>query len=225
MKVSWKVLVLTVSAAVLATAALLHRRDVRRAEEAATLRRAIAMLDVRPPKPLEANTVDRKKPEEQTIAGTKPGRPVAGPEDVPEGAYHNAGWATATAAYHTLAWLCDRGDAEALAEAIMFEPKAREWIVAYHGQLSPEARARWQTPEQMAAALYVSAVMMRPFPAAAILELAEEEQVGPGRIKIRLPGTGKDGLQFQQEPDGWRFVITEEMVNSYLAQKSPAAGK
>ena len=59
-----------------------------------------------------------------------------------------------------------------------------------------------------------------PFPRAALLERGTVESVKDDRVMLRLPGTGRDRSEFQRTPEGWKFAITEPLVDRFLAARS-----
>ena len=70
----------------------------------------------------------------------------------------------------------------------------------------------------MAAALLISDGMNRPYPVATIIEHARTEQLGAGRMVVHLPDTGRPRSECQKTADGWKFAITEAMVDEYVRQ-------
>jgi hypothetical protein len=68
----------------------------------------------------------------------------------------------------------------------------------------------------MAAALLTQSIMARPFPNADILETATPEAIGEGRVKMRMPNVPRDGTEYQQTAEGWKYAVTEKMVDDYL---------
>lgn len=139
------------------------------------------------------------------------------PGGVPVTEYRNEGRATPIAALQTMAWAIDYGDAGALEKLISFDDTAKEKAAAYWASLSQASRTQWGSLEGMAAALLISDGVHRPFPPAKVLEKATSEVVGKDRIRLRLPGTSREITQYQRTPDGWKFAITEAMVDAYLA--------
>jgi len=132
--------------------------------------------------------------------------------------YRNEGLATPLATLQTFAWACDRGDIEVVQKLLFFDGPARAKAEALLASMPSTARTAWKSPEEMAATLLTSANMNGPFPGAAILEKATVEPIREGRVMLRLPDTPKDRGEYQKTEDGWRYVITEKMVDDYLAR-------
>lgn len=137
--------------------------------------------------------------------------------------YRNEGAATPLATLQTFAWASDRGDVEAVGRMICFDPAARTKAEAVLAAVPAEARARWKTVDDMAAELLTSQGINAPFPGASILAQATIETVGDDRVRLRLPGTLKDNTEYQRTPDGWKYVITEEMVDDYVRRQRAEA--
>lgn len=128
--------------------------------------------------------------------------------------YRNEGRATARAALQTLAWSCDRGDAEMLMKLLQLEPEARAKAEAYYAGLAPEARGQWKSADEMVATLMTLAAQMSPFPSADVLAAAVMEPAGDDRMLLRVPGTNKDRLPFRRGADGnWSFALDAAMMD------------
>ena len=142
------------------------------------------------------------------------------------GNYRNEGQSTPHAALQTLAWACDQGDEELMQRLLVFDDIARKKIEAHFAGLPPEARPTGVSLEALAAALYVSDGIQRPYPVAEVLALARFEPVSPTRMILRLPGTKNgDGYEFQQTAEGWKVAITEAVVDDYIRQSAKPASK
>jgi len=130
--------------------------------------------------------------------------------------YRNEGNATPVATLQTFAWACDRGDTELVSRLLFIEVAARPKAEAFMASLPGNLRAQWKTVDQMAAAILTESIMAQPFPNADILETATSEQVGADRVRLRMPTISKDGTEYQKTADGWKYVITEKVVDNYL---------
>lgn len=133
--------------------------------------------------------------------------------------YRDEGRATPLAALQTLAWACDRGDDATVSRMLYFDPAAQKKAEAYFASLPADARAHWPTVNDMAATLLTRDIMEHPFPAAEILATATTEPLSPDRVVVRLPGTPKDGGEYQRTATGWSYAITEAAVDAYLARR------
>lgn len=130
--------------------------------------------------------------------------------------YRNEGNATPLATLQTFAWACDRGDTGTVRRMLFIEEAARPKAEAFMAGLPENVRAQWKTVDEMAAAILTESIMARPFPRADVLETATPEEVAPGRIKLRLPNVPKDGTEYQQTAEGWKYVLTEKAVDDYI---------
>ena len=137
--------------------------------------------------------------------------------------YRFQGQATPVDTLQTMAWAMDRGDVEFVLKVITFDDAARTKVEAYRASLPPEARARWPNVELLAATLLTNRGINRPYPRADLLARATVEPVTDERVVLRLPGTPKDREVYQKVGDEWKWVITEALVDAYLAQVSRAA--
>jgi len=136
--------------------------------------------------------------------------------------YRIEGQVTPINALQSVAWACDHGDAATLQKLVVFDEAAREKATAFHASLPAELRAQWASLEAMAAAVIISDTLNNPYPVAVILQQAKFEQINPERLLLHLPDTRCDGAVYQQTSDGWKFAITEEMVDDYISKKTSA---
>lgn len=144
---------------------------------------------------------------------------VAGaPTEKPAEYYRNEGNTTPLATLHTFAWACDRGDVETVGRLLHIEAAARPKAEAFMAALPESARAQWKTVDEMAAAILTRSIMASPFPNSDILETATVEPAGPDRVRLRLPDIPKDGTEYQKTADGWKYVLTEKVVDDYIRQ-------
>lgn len=137
--------------------------------------------------------------------------------------YRNEGSATPQAALQTLAWTGDRGDPEELARLIVLDPAAHRRAQTYFDSLPADVRGKAGTVDRLAAVELTASIIHRPFPRAVALEQATVETVGEDRVALLLPGSIRDRMEFQRTGDGWKYVITEAMVNAFLAARGAAA--
>jgi hypothetical protein len=137
--------------------------------------------------------------------------------------YRNEGRATPLAALQTFAWACDCGDINAIRQLFVIDPDARPKAEAFYAALPVNARTQWKSVDEMAATLLVQNGMEHPFPAADILSAAPMETIRDGRVRLRLPGTQRDGMEFQQDSGGWKHAITGEMVDNYIRRTTQAS--
>jgi len=153
-------------------------------------------------------------------AGVATSTPVAAevPAPPPAEYYRNEGNVTPLAALQTFAWACDRGDTEMVGRLLHIDPAARPKAEAFRAALPEKIRAQWKSVDEMAVALLTRSIMARPFPNADILETATIEPLSEDRVRLRLPDVPKDGTEYQKTADGWKYVLTEKVVDDYIRQ-------
>src|SRR5688572_31742901 len=148
---------------------------------------------------------------------------AAAPVVRPPDHYRNEGNATPHAALQTFAWACDRGDIAAVGRLLYIEEAARPKVEAFVAALPENVRKQWRSADETAAAILTQSVMARPFPRADILETATSEDAGAGRIRLRVPNVPRDGTEYQLTADGWKYVLTEKVVDAYIQRaRQPA---
>ncbi|HEY0966267.1 MAG TPA: hypothetical protein VGD88_02660 [Opitutaceae bacterium] len=141
----------------------------------------------------------------------------------PESYYRNEGNATPLASLQTFAWAGDRGDAGLVGRLLHLDPAARSKAEAYRAALPEKVRAQWETVDAMAASFLTLEMMARPFPSADVLATASAEPVDTDRVRLRMPSVPRDGSEFVQTTEGWKFVLTEAMVDNYIRQSQSQA--
>jgi hypothetical protein len=144
-----------------------------------------------------------------------------GATDLTSRDYRNEGQSTPLAALQTLAWACDRGDAQTVGKLLCFDPAARMKAANYFASLPLDLRRRWSSIEALAAEVETSDGISHPFPIPAVLAVANVERVGENRVEIQMPGTNHERMHFQKIDSIWKYAITESMVDEYLAQTKP----
>lgn len=204
-------------AASVITAGGLYYHQRSRADESSRLRAANAQLRLQ----VSARHAAQIAPQETrttTLVKPKPASAKLQDPRAPESDYRNEGQSSPVATLQTFAWACDRGDAARIKDLLCFEPQGRQKAEAFMAALPSEVRERWNSPEAMAADLLTQQGMQQPFPAATILARALPEEAVDGRVTLRLPGTPKDGTLYQKIGDRWHYVITEAVVDRYIAE-------
>ena len=152
-------------------------------------------------------------------AGTMPAFPVAvaTPVQKPVEYYRNEGNASPLATLQTFAWACDRGDTDTVGRLLYIEAAARPKVEAIMAGMPESVRTHWKNADEMAAALLTERIMRSPFPDAEILATATVEPITTDRVRLRLPDIPKDGTEYERTAEGWKYVITEKMVDGYIA--------
>ena len=137
--------------------------------------------------------------------------------------YRDDGNGTPQATLQTFAWACDRGDTQKVCELLYIDAGARPKAEAFMASIPEKARASWKTVDEMAAAILTRSVMASPFPNADILETATVEAIQEDRVRLRLPDVPRDGTEYQKTPTGWKYVLTEEVVDRYISRSRAEA--
>ena len=123
-----------------------------------------------------------------------------------------------------MAWACDRGDVETMTKLFIIDDTARAKANAIYTAMPAAVRSEWNSAEASAAAMIVHNGIEQPYPGSEVLALAKIEPIAEGRVTLLLPGAIVSGLVFQQTADGWKYVISEAVVDDYLArQPTPAS--
>ncbi len=123
---------------------------------------------------------------------------------------------TARAALAAFAGACNRGDIPAVTGMLHFEPAARVKAIAFMDSLPPTMKGKWRHPEELAADLFVDGAMGNPYPTNIVLASAKEEAVREGRVRLLLPDATRDRFEFERTEAGWKYLVTEAMVDGYL---------
>lgn len=200
-------------AAAILTAGALYYFNQSRAHEAAVLRRDNNRMR------MQVSQRPRVRPVTPVASAPRAPHDSAATAPVvtaPVENHRNAGQATPHDALNTFAWACDHGDTETVGSMLYFDPAAREMAEGILAGLPDNERAKFKTVDEMAAAMITANSLARPFPHEAILNAATIEPLAEDRAKFRLPGTARDGLELQRTADGWKYAITEAMVQAYL---------
>jgi hypothetical protein len=138
------------------------------------------------------------------------------PTQNPAESYRNEGNATPLAALQTFAWACDRGDTEAVRRLLHIDVGARPKAEAFMASLPAAGRSHWKNVDEMAAKVLIHSIMARPYPNADILETATVEPITADRVRVRLSDVPIDGTEYQKTAEGWKYVLTEAVVDNYI---------
>lgn len=216
---SWKSSLLAAIAAAVVAAFAFRYFHHQRQVEAARLRRANAVLGL-------AITRQRER-----VAGPA-GMPAPGSggpdrsaaDQQSGGHYRNDGRGSPLSTLQTFAWACSTRDTAMIASMLLFDGGGRQKVLNYLENLPPGQAAPGKSPEEMAAVLLQQMYQSHPFPKAERLDRATFDPVSDGRATLREPDySSMNGKQFQLTPAGWSYVISEAMVDNYLARVRPAA--
>jgi hypothetical protein len=129
----------------------------------------------------------------------------------------NAGRATPGAAFQTLIWAALKGQDDAMSATVLVTGVAREKAEALLAGLPPEARAKYPTPEKLAALFFANSILEEVH-AFRVLEPVATDATH-ARLPIRFPGNNKSpSLPLELGPDGWRIVIVEKQIDLVRAR-------
>ena len=188
----------------------LHRRIIQQ-----TQTRLEKSGVTRPPTEVAAMS-DQSRPVKSETGRLK--TPTAEVSFIPLTEYRDEGQATPIAAFQTYAWACDHGDTARMIRLIRFDEAAQQKAVAYVTLLKTRVQTQWDSPEAMAADLLIDEGIQTPYPSAAIMALAKIEVISENRVALLLPGTSRERTEFQKTVEGWKYAITEKMVDDYIAE-------
>ncbi len=144
----------------------------------------------------------------QAVRPTSPTAPVE---------YRDEGQATPLAALHTFARACDRGDTARLVSLLYFDPETRAKAETYRASLPEGAQAHWPSVETLAAEIFAGDALHHPYPSVDILDTAKVEADDDQRVRLVGAGARPRGSEYQQTAEGWKRVVTSQMVDRYLA--------
>lgn len=223
-------LIAAATAIVLASGWQYHVQQQHR-DEAERLRTENAQLRLRASQRYESQRVQSQAPgvarglpavsPGKSVQPEVTGRPLASNGTATFGAadeYRNEGLATPLATLQTLAWACDHADAALMEKLLIYDEDARQKTLRHFAAQNAANPAEMPSIDAAAAALYIEDGMNHPYPRAKILELANFEQIRPGRVLLHLPGANGDGYEFQQTPEGWKLAVTMKIVDAYLEE-------
>lgn len=124
--------------------------------------------------------------------------------------FQNAGRATPGTAWQTLVWATTQGVDDTVAQLLAFDGSARDQVAAMIAALPDETRAKYPTPEKLAALLFASVVTGHE--AAQVLK-QDYQDAEHATVTVAFERTPKGvPLPMRWEGDGWRLVVTEAML-------------
>ena len=128
--------------------------------------------------------------------------------------FQNLGRGTPSSAFQTLVWAAVTGEDETLAKAVLIEGNARTQLEELLSSFSPEARAKYQTPEKLVA-LFLAADIFK----SAAAEIREQTSENPDRtiLTVRAGDNQRDAnIPLQRTLDGWRLAVSDEQVQKLI---------
>lgn len=135
------------------------------------------------------------------------------------GTHRNRGQATARDAFMSVAWGSDAGEVGELSKLLWFDPEVRPRALEVLATMPDSIRVSHRTPEELFAFIYAADALIAPPPGADLIERWEVVELRPGRVAMRPPGQKPhyDYHQYQQTPDGWKYVVPEIAVKNMPA--------
>jgi hypothetical protein len=129
----------------------------------------------------------------------------------------NAGRATPGNAFQTLIWAAMKGRDEAMALSVSVTGRAREKAETLLADLPAEARAKYPTPEKLAALFFANGILQE-LQSFEVLDHALVD-ASHAKLAVRFPGERKDAsVLMELAPDGWRVVISEKQIDQIRAR-------
>ena len=107
----------------------------------------------------------------------------------------------------------------------IIDDEARPKANAIYTAMADGLRAEWTSVEALAATIIVHNGIEQPYPGSEVLALAHIVPITEERVTLELPGAIVSGLEFQYTAEGWKYVISEAVVNDYLARRIPPTSK
>lgn len=141
---------------------------------------------------------------EQLVNGRDPEKGLVRLEN-----FQNVGQVTPSAAFQTFVWAAMKGEDARLSGMIVMDAAAREKGLAVVAALPEEARAKFPTPEKLAALFFASA--LTGMPSAEIVEIVQND---PQHAVLTVRGlTDKtQKIPMQLEAQGWQVVVPVGMA-------------
>lgn len=134
--------------------------------------------------------------------------------------FQDAGRATPSAAFQTMVWAATRGDDRAVASLLAFEPAARERAQAMIAALPEGARAKYPTPESLAALLFADVITGHA--AARVMGQAfQDTQHATVTVGFGPTSEGRP-LAMQWGATGWQLVVPDKAIDGILQKLSGA---
>jgi RNA polymerase sigma factor (sigma-70 family) len=127
-------------------------------------------------------------------------------QESPRG-HHWAGQATPEAAGKSFAWASDMTDVSALAKLLWFDPAQRERARAILATMPASIQAEYPTPEDFYAFVIAADALVYPPPTPEMVSQLHSFDLGDGRATLRKDGSSRNFQEYQQTPDGWKFVV------------------
>ncbi|HWA24946.1 MAG TPA: hypothetical protein VG734_04655 [Lacunisphaera sp.] len=123
--------------------------------------------------------------------------------------FENKGRATPAGAFQTFVWAAMRGEDGVLADMITLDDQARARGMVMLAGLSDEVRAKYPTPEKLAALFFADALTAQP--SAEVLEVSFPDARN-AVVRVRGLADQPQKIPMQYGPSGWQIVVPSGMV-------------
>jgi hypothetical protein len=127
------------------------------------------------------------------------------------------GTMTPAAALETYLWAGDRIDLDARARSLGFGEMKPE-VDAFYARLSPQIRARYESPEKLWAVLMAGAAQAARITAFELISQTPEPAGDATAVSLHVR-TQKEGgitdlgdMVFERSPDGWRRTLPKDLI-------------
>lgn len=133
--------------------------------------------------------------------------------------HRNRGQAKPEEAALSFAWASESGEIAALSQLLWFDPEVRRQAEAVLATMPDSLRQNYATPEQLFALIFAADAIIAPPPGPDLLEQWTPVELSAGRVAMRAPGSKPsiDYHQYQQTPDGWKYVVPDVAVRNMPA--------
>lgn len=127
------------------------------------------------------------------------------------------GQATPLDAGKSFAWACDATDVESIAKLLWFDPAQRMRAQQILATMPATVQAEYPTPEMFYAFVIAADALVYPPPASQPLGGLQQVTLGEGRVAFRREGSSRNYHEYQQTPEGWKFVMPARGVERWPA--------
>jgi len=145
---------------------------------------------------------------------------------IPSEQLTNRGWKTPLDAFETVLWSAANGEVDALAQALVFDPRWSQQVEMLWARVSPTTRAEYGSVERLFAAMTIRDV---PLGTAQLihetqLKAGDHALPGPGHAFMVTTLSGADkstrsvGLYFRPSEKGWQLLVPGSAVTKYRDQ-------
>ena len=83
--------------------------------------------------------------------------------------------------------------------------------------MPPSLQEKYRTPEEFYAFVMAADALLHPPPMPEMLGELQAVMLSDGRAALRKPGSSRNHHEYQQTPDGWKFVMPAVGVERWPA--------